>query len=741
MKKLIILFLFCSVVVLPAFSQGSTISGIVFELDDHQHKVPLVGVNLYWSGTTSGAITDNKGAFNLKRITGNNLLVVSYVGYAMDTLNISTKDFLEIEMDQARSLQEVSVVYRERSTKLNTLEPINVQTMTEKELFKAACCNLSESFETNPSVDVSFTDAVTGSKQIEMLGLSGIYTQLTIENMPMIRGLATIEGLTYIPGTWMNSIQVTKGSGSVINGFESIAGQINVEMKKPEDSERLFANVYLNESGRTELNLNVTQKVGETWSNTLLLHAATRPFELDKNNDTFLDNPVGSNLMALNRWQFHSHKGWEGQYGIKTIFMDNRAGQSEKFLENQQLPYKVEMNTERLEIWGKTGYVFPANPYNSIGFQAMGVIHNQKMGFGVSDYSGKENTFYGNLIFQSMIGNTNHKYKLGMSYLLDRFRENLNMDSFNRTEHIPGVFLEYSFNHLEKFNLVAGIRSDHHNLHGLFVTPRLHTRFGITETTTLRASVGKGFRSANILTENMGMLISSKNLEMIPGTGNGAFGFDPEIAWNMGINLTQEFQLDYREGSISLDFYRTDFNKQVIIDREAGPERILIYNLDGKSFSNSFQAELNYELLKMLDMRIAYRKYDVKSTYGGRLLERPLVAKDRAFINLAYEGLRNWNFDYTVQWLGTKRLPDTSGYPEEYQLAAYSPDFSLMNAQVTRKLKNLEIYLGVENILDYTQKDPILSADDPFGPNFDSSIIWGPIFGRMTYLGARFKLN
>lgn len=721
-------------------AQTDQVKGIVFEVDDQNVKIPLPGVNLYWAGTSKGTISDEKGEFLLKTISNSHLLVISYVGYAQDTIHADKKGFMEIELNKARELQEVSVVYREKSTTIDLLEPRNVQTMTEKELFKAACCNLSESFETNPSVDVSFTDAVTGSRQIEMLGLSGIYTQLTVENMPMIRGLATIEGLTYIPGTWMNSIQVSKGAGSVINGYESIAGQINVEMKNPEDSEKLYANMYVNESGRSEVNLNVTNKISDTWSGTLLLHTAIRPFEMDKNNDSFLDNPIGSNLMALNRWQFHNKKGWEGQFGIKSVYLDNKAGQSGKFLENHQQPYEVDMTTERLEIWSKTGHVFKDKPYQSIGLQVSGIVHKQEFGFGNRKYNGRENTLYGNLIFQSIIGNTNHKYKIGASYMLDYFRENLDQQEYNRNEHIPGVFVEYSFNSGDKFALVAGLRTDRHNQYGLFVTPRIHSRYSLTENTTIRASAGRGFRNANVLAENLGLMISSKALQLLPSSGKGAYGFDPEIAWNMGINLSHEFKLNYRDGSFSVDFYRTSFQQQLIIDRDTDPQSILIYNSTDKSFSNSFQAELNYEILKLLDMRLAYRKYDVRSTYGDELLERPLVAKDRAFINLAYEGIRTWNFDYTFQWMGSKRLPDTATLPAQFQLDAYSPDFFQMNAQVTKKWKKLEVYAGMENILDYTQENPIMSADDPSGPYFDSSLIWGPVFGRMTYLGARFKL-
>lgn len=741
MKKILFLSaaFFISLTVYP--QKTATLSGVVYETDEHGHKSPLLGVNLVWVGTTTGATSDEGGKFNLKRVDGTNLLAVSYVGYSQDTIQVKNKNYIEIELNQVISLDEVSVVFREKSTTIDYLNPINAHTMHEDELFKAACCNLSESFETNPSVDVSFTDAVTGRKQIEMLGLAGIYTQTTVENMPLMRGLAAIEGLTYIPGAWMNSIQVTKGAGSVINGYESIAGQINVQIKSPEESERLYANMYLNEGGRTEMNLNVARKISDVWSSALLLHTAVRPFEIDKNNDAFVDHPSGSNLMALNRWNFRT-KSWEGQFGLKTIFSSDEAGQAKKFLEDQQDPYKVNLNTERVELWGKTGYVFPAKPYQSFGLQLAGVFHDQENLFGANTWKGNERSLYANLIFQSIIGNTAHQYKAGISYIVDDYKEDLNDLTFDRTEQAPGAFVEYSYNSLnEKLNMVAGLRADHHNFHGLTILPRLHTRFGVSETASIRASFGRGFRTANVIAENFGAMVSSRTLEIIPSGEKGAYGLDPEIAWNMGVNFTQEFRMNYRDGSFAVDFYRTSFDKQVIVDRDTDPGKIMVYNLDGKSYSNSFQAELNYEILKMLDMRMAYRWYDVNTTYSGVLMQRPLLARDRAFLNLAYEGLKNWNLDYTLQWIGAKRLPDVSANPEEYQTPAQSPHFSLMNAQVTRKLKKLEVYLGMENILDFRQDNPIMSSDNPWGPYFDSASIWGPVFGRMTYLGARFKLD
>lgn len=736
-----------SIFVLPvSLLYGQTLKGrVVEQVHVHQqhddvHHVPLMGVNLYWSGTTIGTSTDSLGLFELKKIPDVNQLVVQYVGYETDTLLIGDQQEIELSLSQGHTLEEVTITFREKSISLDPLNPLNTHTMNEDELFKAACCNLSESFETNPSIDVSFTDAVTGSRQIQMLGLAGIYSMITVENMPMVRGLASIDGLTYIPGTWMQSIQVTKGTGSVANGYESITGQINAELKKPvgKEPEKLFANLYLNESGRTELNLNLSGQVSDKLSSGLLLHSAVRPFAIDRNEDTFMDNPTGENLMIMNRWQFNS-KQWEAQVGIKGIRINHQAGQLESEVEkdSQTKPYEVDLGTDRLELWGKMGYVFPEKPYQSIGLQVSGIYHDHDATFGLNQYHGQEKAFYTNLIFQSIIGTSAHQYKIGLSYLTDDYDEIFNDQIFNRTEHVPGAFLEYTYKYFEHLTVVGGIRADYHNLYGLFFTPRLHARYGIDEKSTMRLSLGRGLRVANIFSENLGMMISARSPEIIRTNPEGAYGLNPEIAWNGGLNFTREFMINYREGSFSLDFYRTQFRQQVVVDREIARDKILFYNLEGKSFSNSFQTEVNYELIKLLDMRLAYRWYDVRTTFNDQLMKAPLVASHRAFLNLAYEGLRTWNFDYTFQWTGAKRIPGSAAV----DMSNYSPDFTLMNAQITKTLGNLEVYLGVENLLDFRQDNPIMGAENPFSEDFDSAMIWGPVFGRMTYLGARFKLN
>ncbi len=718
--------------------------GVVVEEDKKGRLHPLIGANVYWEGTTKGTSTDTNGVFQIGYKPEYRNLIISYIGYQTDTVLIEHPDMLSIILKSSAMLNEVKVVYRKKTTEVSFMDPIKTEIMGEKELFKAACCNLSESFETNPSIDVSFTDAITGTRQIQMLGLAGSYTQISQENIPAVRGLAAIYGLSYIPGAWMNSIQVTKGTGPVINGFESMAGQINVELKKPDEEEKLFLNIYMNESGRLEINSISSHQVGSKWSTTLLVHGKNQSLKIDRNGDSFMDNPVGNNIVLMNRWKFDNQKGLRMRFGVKGLYYDTKGGQMD-YNHNLILDttnYGLAIQTNRYEAFLKVGYVFPKNKYKSIGLQLSGSLHDQYSHFGLRQYVGDQKSFYSNLIYQSIIGNTNNKFKTGLSFVYDDYLEALDSTTYKRIESTPGAFFEYTSKGLENFTMILGLRADYHNYYGAFVTPRVHMRYALTETTVVRASAGRGLKTANIFSENIGILASSRNIIIDSDPNKPGFGLRPEIAWNYGINLTQDFRLDYRDGDIGIDFYRTDFQNQIVLDLDQNTQEARFYNLDGVSYSNSFQATLNYELIRKLDLRIAYRWFEVKTTYNKQLLSKPLVAQNRAFLNLAYETGTTWVFDLTFQWQGEKRIPNTSTNPEGYRLDSKSPDYFILNAQITKKFKNgIDIYLGMENITDYKQNNPILAADQPFGPYFDSSLIWGPIFGRMTYLGLRYKLK
>ncbi len=739
--KLFIVFilLFQAFLGVTAQPAPEIITGKVFE-SEHGHHHPLSGANIYWAGTTQGTISIPDGSFSIERNSSTNLLVVSFAGCKSDTLVTDQLNYFEIILDNIYEIEVVEVVKRAKTTSFSMINPIKVEKISETELHKAACCNLSESFETNASVDVSFTDAITGTKQIQLLGLAGPYTQITRENIPDIRGLSAIYGLEYIPGTWIESIQLNKGTGSVINGFESIAGQINVELRKPESADKLYFNAYVNQDSRVEANLNLAQKINDKLSTGLLLHARTQRTEMDGNEDGFMDKPLGEQLIVLNRWNFHTPDRWESQVGIRATFNRNTGGQM-GYSENAPSGlWGMNMETNRLEGWLKIGKVFDKNPSQSIGTQFSGLVHDHKSSFGKKQYAGNQKSLYANFIFQS-VQNIFHSYKAGFSFQYDDYTESLDSLNFLRQEMVPGVFAEYNFSPNDHFDLVMGMRADYHNLYGVFFTPRMHLRYALAEHSVMRFSAGRGQRTASIIAENNSVLASSRSFIIRPSEETFPYGLDKEVAWNFGTNFTQNFKLGYREGTFSADYYYTLFTSQVVVDMDQSPQEIIFYNLDGKSYASSMQVQLDYELLPRFDIRLAYRWYELRTQYLSGMLQKPLVSPHRSFANLAYRTRKHWSFDYTLQWNSSKRIPYTESNPVAYRLENHSPSFFLMNAQVSKQwAEKFDVYLGVENMLDYKQPNPILAASDPFSEYFDASLIWGPIFGRMFYAGVRFRI-
>lgn len=725
-------------------SDNLKINGIVLS-EDHKGKFsPLPGATITWLTSGKAVTSDENGAFSIHPEEANDKLIVSYAGYTSDTLSITNMNDVQIILGSNHVLKAVQVTSAKRNSFINTFSPFRTQTINSGELLKAACCNLSESFETNPSVDVSFSDAVTGSKQIQLLGLSGIYTQLTVENLPGPRGLATPLGLNSIAGPWIESIQLSKGTGSVVNGYESIAGQINVELVRPKATKNIYLNGYVNNMGRADFNANILLPLNKKWSTELLLHEEFQRNKTDFNKDGFRDQPTGSLFSAVNRWSYNDSKGLSFEFGGKMLDDDKTGGELD-FKKAQKFSssvYGVGIDINRYEGFAKIGYIFPKTKYQSIGLQISGFHHNQDAFLGLREYKGSQNNFYSNLIYQSIIKNTNHKFRTGLSFNHDGFDETFATSNFTRDENVMGGYFEYTWQPVEKFTLVAGMRGDYNSLYGWFGTPRLNLRYEPITGTIIRVSGGRGQRTANVLAENMGHLVSARTLNIIGEPTVPGFGLKPEVAWNKGISIDQKLKMFGRAGMISIDFYRNDFTNQVVIDLES-PQSLNIYNLDGKSFSNSFQTEISFIPVKALDVKVAYRWFDVKTTYGGKLIDRPFTATHRAFVNLGY-GIKGWKFDYTVNFVGQKRIPFTGSNPVAYQLATKSPSYITMNTQVSKMLhkkSGFELYIGAENITGYIQKHAIIAADEPFGNYFDASLIWGPLTERMFYGGFRINIR
>jgi len=648
------------------------------------------------------------------------------------------------------SLKEVKVQAERKSLKRSYTTTANTTTLTSKELLKAACCNLAESFETNPSVDVSFADALTGTKQIKMLGLTSPYMMITEDNIPMVRGASQAYGMSFIPGTWIESIQITKGAGSVVNGYESISGQINTELIKPIKDIPFFLNTYASTDSRFELNTHFNKKVSDKWSSSLFVHGNTRIAKNDMNHDGFLDNPLGKQINIINRWQYSDPKnGWVSFINARYLNDKKQSGQLDFDPEKDRGTtnhWGSEINTERLDLSAKVGYVFPDMPYQSIGFQNAFNSHDQNSYFGLRTYDIRQTSYYSNLIFNSIINNTMHKFATGLNFTYDKYNEFVNVNNFSRIDNSVGAFFEYTYDNADNFSLVLGGRIDNHNRLGTFVTPRLHLRYNPWEKAVFRLSAGRGKRAANIFAENQQLFASSRSFDIL-NSGGKIYGLNPEIAWNYGLSFMQGFILFNRNADISFDLYRTDFQNQAVVDLMQSPQQVLFYNLNGKSFANSLQVEFNYELKKHFNLRSAYKFYDVQTDYLSGRFQRPLQVRHRFFANLEYathiaERGKQWRFDYTFSWNGPQQLPNTATNPEKDQLPAFSPAFSLMNMQITRTFSSVfEIYLGGENIGNYKQQKAVLGNDNPFGTTFDSSIVYAPIFGQMYYAGLRFKIK
>ncbi|MFD2786633.1 TonB-dependent receptor [Hymenobacter rubripertinctus] len=738
-----------------AQSPDASVAPVRGQVLDATTKAPVPGAVVRWLSTTTDATTTNtQGTFSLVRPAGSdNRLIINFLGYLADTVRAGG-GYLRVPLRRSGELGEVKV--EARAPSYSGLTPTNTQVITSRDLTKSACCNLAESFETNASVEVSTTDAVSGAKQIQLLGLDGAYSLLTVDNLPALRGLATPYRLNYLAGPWIEGIDIIKGMGSVVNGYESISGQVNIRLKEPEKAERLLLNAYGNDLGKFDVNLNLATRLTDKVSTTLLLHTDHLGRRADRNNDGFLDLPLATQYNAFNKWKYNSGRGFVTEIGLGAL-RETRQGGQLGFREDVPGPfYGTTQATNRYTGYAKTSYTWAGRPYQSLGLLLSATDHDFTSRYGRRTYDGTQRTSLATLLFQSIIGTTAHTYRAGLSLLHDDYREvyrtgflyptetpqqRFDREHRNRQEQVPGAFGEYTYQNARNLTVVTGLRLDRHNLYGWLLTPRLNVKYDAAKNTVLRLAAGRGFRVANPLAENTGMLVSSREFVISPN-------LRPEKAWNVGGSFTQYFNAFGRAATLITDYYHTEFQNQVVTDPYTATTQLLIGNLEpgGRSYSRSFQAEVQVEPVKGLQAKAAYKFLDVKTTYDGQLLPKVLTPRNRLFLNLAYAtAFDKWRADLTVQGYGRRPLahePGSAGHQHgsDETTLPFSPRYALLNSQLTRAFKRWEVYAGVENLTNYRQANPIQGAYAPFGPDFDAAMIWGPVYGRLTYLGMRFTL-
>ncbi|MFC4095119.1 TonB-dependent receptor [Euzebyella saccharophila] len=754
MNKTISFLIF--LILVQTVSAQDVVTGKVAEATSNGDGLPLAGASVYWLNSPLGAVTDVDGNFEIPFKKEYDHLIVSYIGFESDTLVIKKPKSVNVFLKASNELDEVVVAQKKEPMQKAFYSPQNVVTVNSAELLKAACCNLAESFETNPSIDVNISDGLTGTKQIQMLGLTSPYLLITQENIPMVRGASQAFGLTFTPGTWIESIQISKGAGSVVNGYESISGQINTELVKPLTDQPIFVNGYANQNGRYEINTHLNTKLNDKWSTGLYIHGNKRTQKEDDNGDGFLDAPLADQINVMNRWQYQNPEtGFVSFFNVRFLNDEKQIGEVDFYPDTDRITasnpvlngnevWGGEIDTRRFDSSIKLGYVFPELPFQSMGFQASYSKHLQDSYFGLRSYDIDHESIYTNFIFNSIIGDTRNKFKTGLTFAYDGYEEMVSTTDYGRSDRSAGAFFEYGYENLEKLSLTAGLRIDTHNRVGTYITPRFHLRYTPWERASLRGSFGRGKRAANIFAENQQLFATSRNINILD-SGGSIYGLKPEDAWNYGLSFLQGFTFLGKKGNVSLDYYRTDFRNQIVVDWE-NPREVSFYNLEGESLGTSFQAEVDYEILPRTHVRGAYKYYDVQVDYKGGRLQKPLQAQHRFFANASYETRikengAQWRFDYTLHSFGEQRLPNTADNPVAYRLEEYASPYNHMNAQITKVFSNaFEVYLGGENLSDVQQDNPILGADDPFGPYFDTSIVYRPIMGRMFYAGFRLKL-
>lgn len=702
----------------------------------------LQGAYVYTPDRQAAATADEEGFFALEASMPVSVLQTEYVGFQPLRHPVERMgDVQVLVLTPATQLQEVMVSGGGLGAMKDFESTINTERLTAQALTRAACCNLSESFETNPSVDVAYSDAVTGAKQIQLLGLAGTYVQMLTENFPNLRGVAATYGLDYIPGPWMQSIQVSKGAASVCNGYESITGQINVEYKKPPTAAPLLINLFASDAGRYEGNAVGAFRLSDRLSTALFINYYNEEQAHDGDGDSFLDMPKMHALSLMNRWHYQT-PSFVSQSGVKWLTDRRRSGQTTRHSSTTMAPdelYRITNATDRLELFTKNGFVIDGDREQSIALIASGSYHDYQSSYaGTRTYNMYETNAYAALLYEDS-PTEHHKIAAGANYNYDRYEQRGTIveacarGERSVQEHAIGLYGEWTWKPAETLTLMAGLRGDYSSRYDLFATPRLHLRYAPLPWLTLRASAGKGYRTALALPNNSYLLASSRTLHIDTD-------LHQEEAWNYGLTATLTLPLAGRDLEVNAEWYFTDFQHQAVVDLDQDAHAVYIYDLRGSSTSSVLQVDASYMLLPRLTLLAAYRWMDVRCTYNGRKMRKLLTSRYKALFTATYETpLKRWQMDLTLQLNGGGRMPtpDASNPLWDTRFHAYER----LNAQLTRRFRNVDIYAGGENLTDFRQKNPIIAASEPFGSDFDATLIYGPTMGRKLYVGIRYTIS
>jgi outer membrane receptor for ferrienterochelin and colicin len=739
-------FIALPLLLIPILGVSQRISGKVTNLENE----PLVGATVQWLGLNQGAFTNDVGFFELKKAPKLPYkLIASYVGYQPDTILITARDSsITFKLKAKQGLSEIIIESQRAGIIISDNKAIKVEQITQTELRKAACCDLAGCFETQTTVQPQTTNVVTNAKELRILGLSGVYNQILVDGFPVIQGLSYTYGISSIPGTVVGNIYVAKGANSVLQGFESISGQINVETNDPDNTDKVYFNAYVNSFGEKHINTNYAVKKNK-WSNLTAVHMVQPANKVDRDNDNFLDLPRLRRHLLMNKWKYGNENswGWSSKVGLRFLNERRIGGQTIYNAERDKgstTVYGQFVNINQPEFWTKTGYRF--NDNHAITAFVSSFHQQQNSYFGTVRYDANQTNVYANVQFE--LNYKQHQLKTGLSYRFLQLKENIGFTDqilvrtyagvYSRKEMIPGAFAENILKSANgKITWITGIRGDHHNQFGFQLTPRTLIKYDLSRTLIVRASIGTGWRTVNLFSENIGLLVSSRDIIF-------AETLAPEKALNTGINLTKKFESGVKNisGYISVDFYRTSFSNQIFPDYNTSPTKAIIKNFTDKSISNGLQAELRLHFFNTLEFKTGYNFLDVYrvTELGKELL--PFNPRQKVLTSISFRPPKKpFQADLNIHWYDKQQLPDTKSNPAPFQRPDFSEAYTVLNTQFTYSFKRVELYTGIENLFDFRQLQPILSWENPFSPYFDTSSVWGPTRGREIYVGVRLKIK
>lgn len=723
---------------IPFLGITQNVTGYILD----ENNAPLEGASIHSLEEPSiGVMTNQKGYFELLVGSKTTQMIFDYIGYQSDTLSLKSYFFLNLKPTSQKSVVITELTAGAFQSKASVGQ---VEIISAKEFSKAACCDLAGCFGTQGSVRVETNNVLTNTKSLSLLGLRSTYNQVLIDGMPLFNGLSNIYGINTIPSAVIKKIFISKGTASGIQGYEGIAGQINVITNDYDSVNKVYVNTYVNSFLESQFNVLSNYSLGKFTKGIFGLHTTQMHNNMDRDDDGFLDMPKTERYSFSNKliFDYNAKKQHQSTFYISGI-KENKLGGMSSYRSIKDTiksnTYGVAVDYSELKSYFKHAYLISEKIL--LKTQLSGFYHKQESWFGLLNYKALQTNIYGNIEMDYKY-NKDNKFTVALSHRFSNIEEKIrfnNSDTIRKYNgqylnnwNVTGLLLENNNVFLEdKLVLLTSLRIDYYNR--VRYTPRFLLRYIPNEQHTLRYSIGTGWRIPTVFSDYQSVLGGNRNV---------VFSENPDVeqAINTGISYGYEWDIGVNHFSLNGDYYHTYFKNQYVGDYLSSSSQVLFYNQKNASFTDVAQLDFNAILNKRIEFKLNYNYTNAIITINGTKENQVFIPKHRLLGSLSYH-LEHWQFDFQGHWNGRQHLPNTSSNPLKYQRGNYSPGYFNANTQVTYKVKVLELYLGCENITNFRQIRPIVAWQEPFSTYFDTYSTWASNKGIEFYFGLRWFIK